>query len=155
VLVVVDRAILDIDAVPTSVLLAEERADEVFVVTPALTSRLGWLTDDDAGALRDAEARLVAVLDRMREQGVHAAGTVGDASPLTAIHDALVDFPADEIIITINDHDNAHWQERGLAAKIRDRYRQPLTEVVVHPDRTTSTRRNKHPDPHVARSRPA
>ena len=62
VLVVVDRAILDIDSVPTSVLLAEERADEVYVVTPTLTSRLAWLTGDDAGALRDAEARLVAVL---------------------------------------------------------------------------------------------
>lgn len=140
VLVVVDRAIVDVASVPTSVLLAEGQADEVYVITPALTSRLVWLTSDDASAVGDAEARLATILSRMHGQGVEAMGTVGDESPLTAIQDALVGFPADEIIITVHSDHDRHWQEQGLADKIRGTYTQPLTEVVVNPDGTASTR---------------
>lgn len=141
VLVVVDRAIVDIASVPMSVLLAEGQADKVCVITPALTSRMAWLTNDDAGAIDDAETRLASILSRMHDQGVEATGAVGDESPLTAIQDALVGFPADEIIITVHSDHDRHWRERGLTNKIRSRYTQPLTEVVVNPDGTASTRR--------------
>ena len=82
-------------------------------------------------------------------------GTVSDESPLTAIHDALVHFPADEIIITVHSDHDTHWQEQGLAAKIRERYPQPLTEVIVNPDQTTSKRSGNQSDPRAVRSRTA
>ncbi|HEX7311094.1 MAG TPA: hypothetical protein VF232_07930 [Gaiellaceae bacterium] len=72
---------------------------EVLVVAPALNSRLRhWLSDDD-DARRRAEERLTAFVARLEQQGVHAAGRVGDADPLLAIADALPMFPADEIVI--------------------------------------------------------
>ena len=72
---------------------------EVLVVAPALNSRLRhWLSDDD-GARRRAEERVTAFVARLEQQGVHAAGRVGDADPLLAIADALPTFPADEIVI--------------------------------------------------------
>jgi hypothetical protein len=72
---------------------------EVLVVAPALNSWFRhWLSDDDA-AIRRAEARAGAVLDRLERTGVHAEGRVGDADPLLAIADALTTFPADAIVI--------------------------------------------------------
>jgi hypothetical protein len=141
VLVVVDRAIVDVDSVPPSVLLAERQAEEVFVITPVLTSRLEWLADDDGRATAEATRRLASVLTRMRhEQGIVARGRVGDESPLTSIDDALLDFPADEIVITVNSDRHRQWHERHLAEKIRRRYPQPLIEVVVEADGAASRR---------------
>ena len=71
----------------------------VFVVAPALNSRLRrWVSDEDRARRRAAD-RLHAYLDRLDQHGVHAEGRVGDADPLLAIADALVTFPADEIVI--------------------------------------------------------
>jgi hypothetical protein len=71
----------------------------VFVVAPALNSRLRrWVSDEDRARRRAAE-RLHAYLDHLDQHGVHAEGRVGDADPLLAIADALVTFPADEIVI--------------------------------------------------------
>jgi nucleotide-binding universal stress UspA family protein len=72
---------------------------EVFVVAPALNSRLRhWLSDEDE-ARRLAGERVDATVERLERRGLHAHGQVGDADPLQAIADALPQFPADEIVI--------------------------------------------------------
>jgi hypothetical protein len=71
----------------------------VLVIAPALNSRLRrWVSDEDRARRRAAE-RLRMYLDQLEQAGVHAEGRVGDADPLLAIADALVTFPADEIVI--------------------------------------------------------
>lgn len=141
VLVVVDRAIVDVASVPDAVLRAEQRADDVYVIAPILTSRAGWLTNDDVRWRDEASERLASVLHRMRtEQGIAAEGRLGDESPLTAIDDALKEFATDEIIIIVHDDEHRHWRERGMAKKIRRRYTQPLIEVLVRADGSTSAR---------------
>ena len=145
VLVVVDRAIVDVASVPASVARAERQADEVYVIAPILTNRTVWLTNDDGAAIDDAETRLAAVLKRMQDQGIKADGAVSDESPLTAIDGALVKFPADEIIITVHSDDDRHWRERGLVDRICSRHPQPLTEVVVEADGAASIRSSALP----------
>src|SRR5262249_23720214 len=72
---------------------------EVFVVAPALNSRLRrWLSDEDE-ARRLAAARALAIVERLERRGLHADGQVGDQDPLQAIADVLPLFPADEIVI--------------------------------------------------------
>jgi hypothetical protein len=72
------------------------------------------------------------VLHRMRvDQGIWASGSLGDESPLTAIEDALVEFPADQLILIMHDGDRHTGHERDLAAKVRRRYGGRLTEVIV------------------------
>ena len=132
VLVVIDRAIIDVASVPEAVLQAEAWADQVRVIAPVLTSRTSWLTNDDVDARRAATDRLNSVLHRMRvDQGIWASGSLGDESPLTAIEDALVEFPADQLIMIMHDDDRHTWHERGLAAQVRQRYAGRLTEVIV------------------------
>lgn len=88
--------------------------------------------NDDAGAIADAEQHLAATLHQLYDRQVDAHGTVGqDDTILTTIADALVGFAADEIVIAVHaDHDR-NWRARKVAAKIRSRHAQPLTELVV------------------------
>jgi nucleotide-binding universal stress UspA family protein len=105
---------------------------EVLVVAPALNSRLRhWLSDDD-GARRRAEELLATYVDRLERAGAHARGSVGDADPVQAIADALVTFPADEIVIA---------SEGSLAEKLRSRARERFTQPIL---------RSVEPLPHAA-----
>jgi hypothetical protein len=142
ILLVVDPTISDERVVRPSVrAVAERHPHQVYVIAPIFTTRLDWAMNDDADAIADARERLAATLHQLYERGVDAHGTVGeDDAVLTTIADALVRFPADEIIIAVHaDHDR-HWRERDLADKIRSRHSQPLTELLVEADGVASVR---------------
>jgi nucleotide-binding universal stress UspA family protein len=106
---------------------------EVFVVAPALNSRLRHWLSDDRGARRVAGERLAACLDRLERSGLHASGRVGDADPLQAVADTLPSFAADEIVIAAHPE-----RSRGLAEKVllgvRERFALPVhdSEAVWH-----------------------
>lgn len=94
---------------------------QVFVVAPALNSRLRrWLSDED-GARRLAGERAHAAVERLERRGVHAESQVGDADPLQAIADALPIFAADEIVIA---GDRSVFEV--LAARARERFGLPV-----------------------------
>src|ERR1700737_3245243 len=91
----------------TIVRLAGKRAASVMVVAPAPQSRVRhWCSDEDHA--RDAaKLRLARSLARLREQGINATGSIGDADPLRAIEDALRVDAADELLIA------THPEERS------------------------------------------
>jgi hypothetical protein len=105
---------------------------EVLIVAPALTDRLRfWLSDIDAGAAR-AEARIEGSEPSLAGvEGLAVRSAIGDEDPLQAIDDALVEFPADEIIITTHPLDEANWLERAVVAQARSRYELPITHLEV------------------------
>jgi hypothetical protein len=107
-------------------------ADEVRVVVPALTDRLqSWLSDID-GAILEADTRMNDLIGGISHPGIQ--GRVGDEDPLQAVADALADFAADAIIISVHPPDEANWRERRLGEKIRARFRLPLTEMILDRD---------------------
>jgi hypothetical protein len=111
--------------------IGEIGAAEVHVVSPALNSRLRhWVSDEDR-AHRSAEDRLSACLERLRNSGVDARGSVGDGDPLQALADALHFFPADEIVIATHPEGRSHWLARNLVERARSRFAQPVVHVVV------------------------
>ena len=122
-------------SVPEAVWTQVRDADEVRVVVPALTSRLqSWLSDVD-GAVVEADSRmqeLVGDISSSGHPGIH--GKVGDEDPLQAVADALADFPADAVIISVHPSDEANWRERRLGEKIRARFGLPLTEMILDRD---------------------
>ncbi|HMI99119.1 MAG TPA: hypothetical protein VK488_04735 [Gaiellaceae bacterium] len=94
-------------------------AAEVHVVAPALNSRLRhWFSDEDE-AQRVAQDRLSACLQRVREAGLDARGSVGDGDPFQALSDALRFFPADEIVIATHPEGRSHWLARHLVERAR------------------------------------
>ena len=136
ILLVVDRTFSDARVVRPSVrALVERRAAHVYVVAPIFTTRLHWVTNDDGSATADAEQRLTQTLQQLYDRDIPAGGAVsGDLDILTAINDALAQFPADEIIIAVNADHERTWRESNLAEKIRSHCALPLTELLCQAD---------------------
>lgn len=110
---------------------ARRYVDEVFVVCPALSSRLRhWLSDEDRVRAR-AHARLDASLAALAQVGIHADGCVGDADPLGAIEETLTTFAADELIIATHPRGRSSWLKRDVVDRARGRFDLPVAHVVV------------------------
>jgi hypothetical protein len=105
--------------------------EQVLVVCPALNSQVRTWASDEDGARAAAQQRLDASLARLRQDGVHAQGEVGDGDPLQAIEDALRTFGADEIVISTHPEGRSNWLERNVVGSARDRFDVPITHVVV------------------------
>lgn len=117
--------VVALDVVPLQAL-----SGRVLVVAPALNSRLRrWASDEDR-ARRLAARRLQAYLDRLERGGIQAEGRVGDADPLLAIADALVSFPADEIVIAASA--NALPLAEKLVSGARKRFSVPTSRAWEH-----------------------
>ncbi len=102
---------------------------EVYVVAPA--SKISWLdrltnAEDDARA--DAADRAEAASDAAPG---NAEAHVGDVDPLSAIEDALRQFPADEIVVLTAPDETSTWLEEGLGAKAQKRFSIPVTPLVT------------------------
>jgi hypothetical protein len=108
---------------------------DVYVVCPALNSKLRHWTSDEDAARDAAQARLDRSLGRLFEAGLAARGEVGDADPVQAVEDALRVFGADEIVLSTHPEGRSHWLERGVVVAVRERFDVPLTHVVVDLER--------------------
>ena len=105
--------------------------EEVFVVCPALNSRLRTWASDEDGARAAAQVRLDASLALLLAAGVRADGAIGDGDPVQAIEDALRTFPADEIIVSTHPPGRSYWLEAGVVTAAEQRFDVPVTHVVV------------------------
>ena len=105
--------------------------ERVLVVCPALNSPVRTWASDEDGARSAAQDRLDASLARLRRDGVHAQGEIGDGDPLQAIEDALRTFGADEIVISTHPEGRSNWLERNVVGAARERFDVPITHVVV------------------------
>jgi nucleotide-binding universal stress UspA family protein len=104
---------------------------EVVVVAPALIGRLGYWTGDDRRSRRDAEERLEICLESLRQSGVEARGTVGDADPLQAIEDALIAFDADAIVVATDSHGPSNWLAHDIVRRAERRFSRPIGQVAA------------------------
>src|SRR3954471_13193148 len=111
--------------------LALARDADVFVVAPALNTRLRHYMSDSDSAHRAAARRLAGCLERLGDAGVRAGGHVGDADPMRAIEDALRLVPADEIVIGTHPEERSNWLARDLVFRACARFDLPVLHVVV------------------------
>ena len=108
------------------------RGAEVMVTVPALPgSRLDYWASATDQAVEDARQRLAESLAAIESLGIQARGQVGDQDPNVAMADALMAFPADELIISTHPVSKSKWLERGVVEKAREEVDLPVTHVVV------------------------
>ncbi len=110
-----------------------DRADdaEVLVVAPALNSKLRfWMSDPDS-AIERAEAVQEETVERMDEEGVDAAGDIGESDPVLAIQDALTTFAADEIVLFTHPRGERNWLEEGVVDEVKERFGLPVSHLVI------------------------
>jgi hypothetical protein len=108
---------------------------EVFVVCPALNTKLKHWTSDDDAARALAHTRLQEMLDGLDRDGFTATGDIGDGDPVQALEDGLRVFGADEVIISTHPPGRSNWLERDVVARARERFDVPITHVVVDLER--------------------
>lgn len=106
---------------------------EVRVVVPAVeaTSFRHTLGDVDEPK-EEARERLRAALESLNRNGIEASGGIGDPDPVQAAQDALLEAPADEVVIFERESAQARWFEEGLFERARESLEPPLRMVVVH-----------------------
>ena len=116
------------------------RESEILVVTPALTSAVKhWVSDVD-DAIEAAKRRQADSVGAIEALGLKARGEVGDSDPNVAMEDALLTFPADEVIISTHPAERSRWLERGVVDRARTEVDLPITHVVVDLDAEAATR---------------
>src|SRR6266540_3379074 len=99
----------------------------VFVVTPALNTKLKHWTSDDDAARSEAHTRLQAMLDTLDRHGFKATGDIGDGDPVQAMEDGLRVFGADEVIVSTHPPGRSHWLEHDVVRRARERFDVPIT----------------------------
>lgn len=107
------------------------RAAEAYVIAPALQSRLGRWTGDEA-AYGHAQEHLNATLVALAALGIDARGRVGSLDPIQAADDGLREFGADELVfVTGSGGDDG--PDLNLIQSARGRYGLPVTHLVAGP----------------------
>jgi hypothetical protein len=108
---------------------AEAEGAEVRVVSPALNeSPLAFWVSDSDEAIAEADAAQRETVERLRAEGIEAAGDTGESEPLTALQDALATFPADRILIFVRPDDERRYKEDDLLAEAERRFSLPVVE---------------------------
>jgi hypothetical protein len=87
----------------------------------------------DGAATRRARTRLHAVVNRLRNAELLAAGMIGDPDPYTAIMNTLQYFRVDDIVISTLPETKSGWLRADLIERVRKASNKPV-EHVVHRD---------------------
>ena len=111
---------------------ADGESVEVRVVVPAVEGNALRHTFGDVDEPKHrAEERLRSVLRLLRDGGFEVRGEVGDSDPVLAAQDALLQEPADEVLIFEHDEPHARWFENGLFERAQEAIEPPLRMVVM------------------------
>ena len=140
-LVLAGAAVAELDELPTEVLSELEAADEVFVVTPTLVSRIGWITSDTDQGHHEADERLEAIIGQLETSGASVSGgAVGDDTPMTVVEDYVRRFQPDRILLALRSDEHSGWQEPNLVERIASETGLPLTVFAIDAEGRARTR---------------
>jgi hypothetical protein len=88
----------------------------------------------EEGEARDiARRRMEKAVEELRAAGADITGVVGDASPVLAINDALIENPCDEIILSTLPSGISRWLKKDLPHRVEQRFGLPVTTVIGDP----------------------
>ena len=105
---------------------------EVLVLSPATNqSKLAFWVSDPDEAIAEAQAAQSETVERLEEDGVDAAGEVGESEPAQAIDDALVTFAADRIVIFSHPEGDRDYREDDGLADAEERFGIPVTHALI------------------------
>ncbi len=80
---------------------------------------------------REARRKLDASSKSLRKAGLEASGAVGDSDPIQAAKDALLEAPADEVVIFERGAPESRWYEGDLTKRAEEELEPPLRIVTL------------------------
>ena len=81
--------------------------------------------------VRQARGRLAQVVDRLRNQGLIAAGMIGDPDPFSATMNALQFFRVDDVVISTLPATRSGWMRADLIERVRKASGKPVEHVAA------------------------
>ena len=110
---------------------------DFYVVVPATPppGGSGFTWDEDA-ARAEAERRLAAFLERLRDQGATAEGEIGDRDPVAAVRDAIRGRDAGAVILSTLPTGVSRWLRQDVPSRMRGALAVPVTVVEEQPAAT-------------------
>ena len=102
----------------------------IFIMAPALESRVGRLAGDQQG-YEDATRRVNEIVEGLKRADAEAQGEVGPSDPLQAADDGLRQFAANEIVFVTHPEGQGNWLENGVVTTAKSRYFQPVKHILV------------------------
>jgi hypothetical protein len=106
--------------------LAEEGPHRFIVVVPQ--------DSGDGTAVRAARERLGQLLGSLHDDGIVAAGMIGDPDAYTAARNALEYFYISQIVVSTLPHNRSQWVEKGLIEKLERESGKPVLHVESSAD---------------------
>lgn len=108
------------------------RGAEVLVLSPATNqSKLAFWVSDPDDAIQEAAVAKEDTVERLEEEGIDAAGQVGESEPAQAIDDALATFDADRIVIFSHPEGDRDYREDEALAAAEERWNVPVTHALI------------------------
>ena len=98
------------------------------LVVPATARGVSWIADMNAGG-DAAEHDLEGALERLRQAGLDADGTIGDPDPVAAVQDAANEARYDEVIVSTLHKHVSRWLKLDLPRKAAHATGLPVTHV--------------------------
>jgi hypothetical protein len=142
----VEHVVVDLAAegLPFDVTLV---AANLTATAPELTDRLKELAEegprrfiavvpqDHVGghAVAEARERLRGLVGSLRQQGIIAAGMIGDPDPYTAIMNAVQFFHISEIVISTLPEASSRWMADKLVERVRAATNKPVEHIEATP----------------------
>jgi hypothetical protein len=110
----------------------EVEGAEVLVVSPATNqSKVAFWVSDPDEAIQEAETAQTDTVERLEEEGVDAAGQVGESDPVQAVDDALATFAADRILFVAHPEGERDYREDEALAEAEKRWGIPISHAVI------------------------
>ena len=106
----------------------EEGPCRFHLVVPASHPSGAW-SEGEARAL--AARRLERALVALRTLGAEVTGEVGDASPIRAVSDVLLEEQFDEIILSTLPPGPSRWLRQDVVHRVQRTFAMPCTHVVA------------------------
>jgi hypothetical protein len=106
--------------------LAEEGPRRFIVVVPQDHGR-------DGRAPAEARRRLQALVGSLRDEGIVAAGMIGDPDPYTATMNAVQFFHISEIVISTLPESSSRWMADKLVERVRNATNKPVEHIQATP----------------------
>ena len=115
-----------------SVLGEEIEGAEVLVLAPATNqSKVAFWVSDPDDAIAEATTAETDTVERLEEEGIDAAGQVGESDPAQAIDDALATFAADRLVIFSHPEGDRDYREDESLADAESRWNLPVTHAQI------------------------
>lgn len=93
----------------------------------------------DGAAARQARARLVQLVDRLKAADLVAAGMVADPDPYTATMNSVQFFPhVEDIVISTLPATRSGWLRADLIERVRNATGKPVTHIEAEPARSAA-----------------